>query len=295
MDSLPGFPHANAVLPQYGGALNFFYKTYEIQPTHSRTRQPRLDYINQFNPKNRMVSINLARIIAKISGDGHLSKRQIMYFNTSATLREEFKEDIKVIFGKTKMSEGVMSSGTPYIAVFGKHIVEVLNQFLPSYNSYDIFIPEVILKAEDKILREYMRTFYDDEGCASLRLNKKTNEWKRSITLTSNSYKILTQIKEALYSLGIETNSIIRTKAKSNYDHSFVLSITGKKNFLKFRRKVGFKHPQKARRVDQIIFSYNATSKNKYGFESLKREIKEKNELVVPENKGGQLTGIPAR
>ena len=242
-----------------------------------------------------MVSINLARIVAKISGDGHLSKRQIMYFNTSATLREEFKEDIKVIFGKPKMSEGIMSSGTPYVAVFGKSIVNILLQFLPSYNSHDIYIPKEILNSENKILKEYIRTFYDDEGCASLRLNKKTNEWKRSVTLTSNSYNILQQIKEILLNLEIKTNKIIRTKPKSDYDNSFVLGITGKDNFGKFQQEIGFKHPQKAKMLQLILKSYGATSKNRYNFESLKKEIKEKNELVVPKNKGGQLTGIPAR
>ena len=74
----------------------------------------------------KVMSKNMARIIAKISGDGHLSKRQIMYFNTCSVLTEEFKKDIKETFGNVNFSEGLMSSGTPYVAVSCKHIVAEL-------------------------------------------------------------------------------------------------------------------------------------------------------------------------
>jgi len=226
-----------------------------------------------------MISQNMARIIAKISGDGNLSGKQIMYFNTCLILIDEFKKDIKKEFGKANLSEGTMSNGTPYVAVYGKKIAQSLTSFIPSYNSCDIFIPKEITKSNKKIIKEYVRSFYDDEGCASLRLNRKTEEWKRNITLSSNSNKILGQVKRILENLGIRTNKIIMNYKLSNYDKSFVLSITGKDNFIKFKEKIGFKHPRKIKMLGLIIKSYKATSKHQKRFLKLKEKI---NELVVP-------------
>ena len=189
-----------------------------------------------------MISLELTRIIARISGDGHLSNRQVMYFNTCPRLIKEFKSDIKMIFGNVSMSEGIMSSKTPYVSVSSKEIVRKLCEYLPSYNSSKIFVPSEILLADTKIVREYIRTFYDDEGCASVRLNQKTKEWKRSCTLTSNSLIILSQIKELLESFGIKSNEIIRTKPTSEYDKTYVLSVTGEVNLRNFATIIGFKH-----------------------------------------------------
>jgi intein/homing endonuclease len=220
-----------------------------------------------------MISMSMARIIAKISGDGNLSKSQIMYFNTCPTLIKEFKDDIKNEFGTVKMSEGIMSSKTPYVAVFGKKIVNILTEYLSSYNSSKIMIPEEVICSKEEIVKEYVRVFYDDEGCACLRLNKKTEEWKRNITLASNSHKILEQIKEILTKFGINSNRIMENNGNSTYDNSFVLSITGKDNFLKFQQNIGFKHPRKIEMLKLIVKSYDATSKNKKEFLKLNKKL----------------------
>ena len=226
-----------------------------------------------------MVSENMARIIAKISGDGNLYKNQVMYFNTCDVLLDEFENDMKIEFSNMTMTKGRMNSGTRYVRFNNREMVGKLKEYLPSYKSTDIFIPEEVLKSEEKVLREYLRAFYDDEGCAALRLNQKTKEWKRNVTLASNSFKILSQVKEALKELNIITNRIIRTNANSNYDNCFVLSITGKENFGLFQEKIGFKHPRKVAMLNLIIKTYVATSKNQIEFNKLKEKIKK---LVVP-------------
>lgn len=228
-----------------------------------------------------MLSKNMVRIIAKISGDGSLcnNNRQIMYFNTCNLLREEFKEDINKEFNNPTMSEGKMNSGTPYVAVYGKRIVNELKRYLQSYNSSHIFIPNEVINSSSNVLRGFIRTFYDDEGCASLRLDKKTRTWKRNITLSSNSYDILKQVKEVLETFGIKTNKIIRNYSNSNYDQSFVLGVTGKENFVVFKQMIGFKHPRKTKMLKLIIESYKSTSKYPDKFNRLKEKIKE---LVVP-------------
>ncbi|MBI2146658.1 hypothetical protein HYU22_04935 [Candidatus Woesearchaeota archaeon] len=226
-----------------------------------------------------MVSENVARIIAKISGDGNVYKNQVMYFNTCDVLLDEFENDIRIVFGNVPMTKGRMSSGTKYVRFNDKKMIEKLKEYLSSYNSFYIFIPKEVLNSEENVLKEYIRAFYDDEGCASLRLNQRTREWKRNITLASNSFKMLSQVKIILKKFNITTNTIIRNRANSDYDKSFVLSITGKDNFILFHKKIGFKHPRKASMLDLIIRSYGATSKNQLEFNKIK---KEKKKLVVP-------------
>jgi len=46
-----------------------------------------------------------------------------------------------------------------------------------------------------------------------------------------------------------------------------------KKNFIKFQRHIGFKHPRKIKKLQLLLDSYNATSRNKAAFEKLKNEL----------------------
>src|SRR3989344_980260 len=221
-----------------------------------------------------MLTIEMARCIAKISGDGNLYYRYIRYSNTCDTLREEFKEDCKKEFGNINFTEGIGNSGTKFVQIHGKKNIARFLEYLPDYRSEYIFVPNQIKQANKNIKRNYLRAFYDDEGSPSLRLNKKTKEWKRSISLASNSLQILQEIKEILIKYPIKTNKIVRSKPESNYDKTFVLNITGKENFLLFKENIGFKHPSKIKRLDFIIRSYNCTySRNRSNFNNLLRDL----------------------
>jgi intein/homing endonuclease len=226
-----------------------------------------------------MVSENLARCLAKLCGDGYLSSKYLRYNNTCTVLLNEFKDDIQKEFGHTHFTEGKVNSGTLFVQLHNKSIISAFFSHLRSFKSNDILIPESVKSAPLNIKIAFIRAFYDDEGCAALRLNKSTQEWKRNITLCSNSVQILKEINEILFSLGISTNKIYRNEQKSNYDASFILSITGKKNFILFKEKIGFKHPKKALILNLIIESYTATPKRN---PSLCEELKKKNGLSVP-------------
>jgi len=221
-----------------------------------------------------MISKEFARCLAKISGDGNLRPRHVRYNNTCAVLLQEFKEDMVKEFGELHFTEGKVNTGTPFVVASRVWIVKRFLEQLPDFRSSAIYIPDSVKEADEDVQAAYLRSFYDDEGCAALRLYEKGNEWKRNITLTSNSFRILEDVKcLLLISFGIKTNSIIR----NGKGDAYVLSITGKGNIAKFKERIGFLHPLKVRRLDLMVESYQATSKNKELFDDIKKRLEEVN------------------
>lgn len=226
-----------------------------------------------------MISKNFARCIAKISGDGNLywgpSCRYVRYSNKCKELINEFKEDIKKEFGDINFTHGVVNSGTPFVQVQKTVVLKKFLQHLKSYKSNDIYIPDSIKLSNKSVQKEYLRALYDDEGSCSLRIFNKTKEWKRNVTLYSNSFVLLTEVKELLLNqFGISTNTIFRNNKNSNYDKCFTLSMTGKENFIKFKRFIDFKVDYKNEMLDITIESYdNPFSLNREGFEKIKNKL----------------------
>jgi len=221
-----------------------------------------------------MVSVEMARCIAKISGDGNLSRHYIRYSNNSKLLRDEFKKDIIFVFGKIKFTEGVGNSGTPFVQIHGKFIIAKFLSYLSSYKSNYVFVPECVKNSENLVVFQYLRALFDDEGTVSLRIFNKTNEWKRTLAISSNSLQLLNDVAELLFKFGIKTQRVFRNKPMSNYDFTYVLGICGKKNYEMFRQFIGFKIIYKKLMLDILIESYgNTYFRNRCGFEKIKKKM----------------------
>ncbi len=141
--------------------------------------------------------------------------------------------------------------------VCNKALLNFLKSLINDYRSFSLYIPKFIESKE--LQREFLRAFYDDEGCVALRVFRKTNEIKRNLTLSSNSLTLIKEIKEILIKkFHIKSNKVSKYVKKRDSGNfiNYVLSITGKENFVKYRKEIGFTHPGKIERLNKMISSY---------------------------------------
>lgn len=210
--------------------------------------------LKNFNLKQLEI---LSRIVAHLMGDGHVSRRYFAYYNKNDKLLELYERDILALFGDVHIIRGKVNSGTKLIQVQNKKIIDFLFSILKDYRSHSLTLPAFLNTSELK--SEFLKSFYDDEGCVALRVFKKTGEIKRSITLASKSQEFLKEIKVLLNNdFSIATNKICTYNKRmgEKYFSYSVLTITGKENFLKFQEKINFNHPEKREKLSEMIDSY---------------------------------------
>lgn len=201
--------------------------------------------------------ISLARVIAHLMGDGNVSERYLRYNNKNKTLLENFKIHMSNLFQNLHFIEGKVNSGTSFIQIQNKQILDYFKTLVNGFRSSLLEIPSFINSMELK--SEFIGAIFDDEGCVALRIFSKTNEIKRNLTISSNSLKFLEQIKDILEKdFKIRSNKIIKytKKFEEREFTNYVLSITGKENFEKFREKIRITHPDKIKKLDEMINSY---------------------------------------
>ncbi len=207
--------------------------------------------------KNKEKSKILARVVAHLMGDGCVTNKYFAYYNKNETLLNDFEKDIYKLFGKIHIIRGKTNSGTSLLMVCKKPLLNFLKHLISDYRSFALYIPKFI---DNKILqKEFLSSFYDDEGCVGLRNFRKTNEIKRNLTLSSNSLQLLREIKNILVNNFLIFSNKISKYVKIVEDKKFtnyVLSITGKENFIKFKEEIGFSHPLKIKRLNKMINSY---------------------------------------
>ena len=222
-----------------------------------------------------MITIEMARCIARITGDGYLYYRYIRYNNTCKELLEEFEQDIRKEFNHTKFTYGITNTRTLFVQIHGKHIISKFLKFLPSYKSGDVYIPLQILGASKIVKRVYLRALFDDEGNVGIRIFAKTGEWKRNVKIDSKSYRLLEGVKALLLDFDISSNRIRRCDKGDKY--WYYLGISGHENFIRFSKYIGFTHVLKQEKLIFLIKTYTKTYKRNYTeFLKLKEEFQKK-------------------
>ena len=213
-----------------------------------------------------MISPELARIVAHISGDGYIgsykqrrSEKELLahprknklvnrwyvrYVNTEPVLIEQFIQDAKKEFNRI-----VVSKGKHEYELSGKWIYELLTK-LGAGKSQDWFIPEAILTANDGSKIEWIKAFFDDEAHVS-KVGKR-------ITLNMINKKGLKQVQKLLSEWGID--STLNGPYKCREFYSYHLSIY-RDSIIRYAQVVGFAHPKKKSNLKELVEKMNGSAR----------------------------------
>ena len=227
------------------------------------------------NPKLPIkIDENFIEILGHICGDGSIptkySKKgiKLLYVNSEPKLIVSFQTLVKEVFGNIKptiyIRKGIEYGNKYNRPNYSMQYPTILSLFILSVFDYkvkeDMNIPDFINKTSLKEKGSFLRALFDDE--ATLKMDKRG---RKSITISLKPKKPLEDIHKLINNIGINTSKIYY------YDYTNSrFSISGKKNLLLFKKLIGFKHPEKNKKLDSII--KNGWKYEKYN-EKLKKNI----------------------
>ncbi len=127
--------------------------------------------IKQIKMNSNLLSLQKARIIARLMADGCVFKTRhnyVMKYEVKDTASlKSFEKDIFDVYG-LKMNWGFNPSGKtgqsiPFVKLLSKNVYDDLLKY-GNYYSHNWSVPKEIINSSKDIKIEFLRSFYDDEG-----------------------------------------------------------------------------------------------------------------------------------
>lgn len=172
----------------------------------------------QIKKQEEKITIPKVRILGHLFFDGSLFKQDyhytIMYINSSYNLVKQFIKDMFKIYGLKptyfKKEKGVYIDHYR-VKYYSKEAYKDLIKYTNSYSTSDVSIkiPDEILKGDINLKKEFIRTFWVDEGSVSIMGKKVSADLK--------NYNIIKQLGELHQELGLEFNIISYKQGKGTY------------------------------------------------------------------------------
>jgi hypothetical protein len=169
--------------------------------------------------------------------DGRRYRRErrrycVGYCNTEKILLEEFKNDVRSVFGiKTVRIRFEMRFKS-------KRVFDRISE-LGGGDSRHWFVSKAVKHSTKTVRRAWLRAFFDDEATVDMKT--------RRIRVKSMNQKGLMQVASMLRNLRIGCQF-----TGPNVDSSFYLTVP--RNYVKsYLREVGFLHPPKAEKLNAIV------------------------------------------
>jgi len=189
---------------------------------------------------------NLAAVHAYLCADGYVVKNpenqkhkyyRVGFRNTNLVLLKDFQEKFEKVFGvKPRLVEGQRCEKG------SKNIYELLTKIFGSFYSWEWKMPEL----NKELSKTWLKVYFDCEGWVFCKTHQN-----RHIGADCVNEIGISQVIESLNKLGIKT---IKKLNKKRNIHRVL--IYGKENLIKFQKEVGFLHPDKSKKLKEVIEDY---------------------------------------
>lgn len=186
---------------------------------------------------------NFASLHAYLCADGYVIKnpenQKHKYYrvglrNTNSVLLKDFQDKFFKVFGvKPRLVEGERCE------IGSRIIYEQLSKGFGSFYSNNW----KMINSSSKLNKIWLRTFFDCEGWVFCKTHQN-----RHIGLDSINENGIDKIINALNKLGIAT-----IKKENEKRKIYRVLIYGKKNLKNFQKKIGFLHPIKSKKLENVI------------------------------------------
>jgi len=216
----------------------------------------------------------LARIIADLTGDGHLQydgKRGVIFFySKNFNVIKSFNQRFRSVFNVSGKIRKVKNTGKAFtlryqISFSSKNIAKILYCFgTPAGNkTNNLFsIPSWIFYGDKKMKKQYLRGIYATEGSVYATKIKNGFRWRIELEQYKNEkiknerQKFMIQIKQLLEEFGVQCSPVRYGKKQKRKDGSFTIAMKldiEKSSFRKFNEQIGFDDKLKTEKLLSAI------------------------------------------
>ena len=195
-----------------------------------------------------------ARVISSLLFDGGIKKKSLTptYWNTQDVLRKRVLESFHKTFGEFRIKSNKERENLDFPKICGIILVNGIGMLYGKKVENNPKIPDFIFNLPHECKSVFLQQAFDDDGSISedyinIMLTKTCNE---------EEHNLLIGIKKLLKELDIESHGPKKVKeyyVKDVKRITYVLTITGRDNFEKFGEKIGFLHPRKKEKLENIL------------------------------------------
>lgn len=202
------------------------------------------------NP-NLPININedFVEILGHICGDGTITRNNpkkgiaLKYINSEPTLIKSFQKKIKKIFGNISANIQVRSGKGYRRKNYVLQYPTIISCFVLSVFNYkakeEMELPNFIFKMSKKSKCSFLRALFDDEGTVNIK--------EKRIVIGLKPQKPIEEIRNLLIHLKFHPTKIYKS------GNILKISLQKNKDIILFNKIVGFKHPNKRKKLDIII------------------------------------------
>lgn len=202
-------------------------------------------------------SPSLASLVGHCFGDGHLSRIHFNYSNTCERLIADVVNKVNELPVRDFRIARKQHKG--FHVQFPKLIRNILilaGAPLGNKTGQPYQLPKWIKEGSVDIKRSFLQALFDDEASVLVKSREMSLSIHKTIELKDSIDNYFEELKVLLEDLGIEGISITETFLKGNMNRKSVkkiIRICGISSFIKFKKEIGYIHPDKKRKLNLLI------------------------------------------